>query len=552
MSANIQVTGISQVIRGRYTNSLGWLPGVAVVDIIPQASIPYSVVSVSFTDGANTVTLQDCRIDQMRAMRSTRGAVMRLWIKDRRWRWEGLGHISGTYNIPKADGTIWSASEKTPRQLMSLVLDALGETGYSVTNLPNSHRPFVSWEMAVPAQAGDALLRDAGCDIAYNPFANSVGVVQLGYGTIPGWTNVSSISTGIDVAELPSEIIAVAGRTRFQAKFKLKPKAIETTGVVVDADAVSYEPAGGWTDEDDPEDLLSGGDPLDAALANGSVFRIYETETLASGTLVLPGYGSVSSRDLMLPILDTLNTTWTAPDGQEIPELPYTEGSIAVEDELIGLGNSDFVRIDEPFTIDNDAGQIRFSRPVYKLADGVGEDGIDFPDLYLTVCCHLRDSAYKYHRYSVSTPVPGAPTTPPLVIRAEDIEARYTAVYDTDGTTLLSTTDNLTEVQARLNEAINAQLGKYITSTATVVKMNGIKLVALSGQVQSVTWNVQIRANNEDECVFTVASVNTESEPGVPLARERARRIGLMALERDRRLTSAERFRQRIGRKWQP
>lgn len=545
--ANISISGVTKTIRGQYTNTLGWLPGVAVVDVPPGSYSGAIIVAVSFTDDTRTVTLADCKVFRAKTIQGESGAVTRLWIKDRRWRWL-WGHISGTYNIPKNDGTLWSATEKTPRELMALVLDALGETGYDVSSLPNTHRPFVSWEAAIPAVVGDAICREAGCDIAFNPFTNTVSIVQLGAGVLPTFDGAQSISNGFSLADLPSQVIAIADRSTYQAKWKLAARGINRNGAVVDVDSLDYKPTGGWTEEDDPENLLTGEDISDQSLANDSVFRLFEATTLADDSLDLPGYGTLSNRERALPIRDTLNDSWQTTQGADIDKAPFVEGIIAVRSDLVGLENTDIERIDEPFSIDNETGLIKTRRPMFKLADSPA-DGIDFPELYLTVACYVQDADRRFHRHSVSRSIAGAPASPPAVLRVEDVRLQKTAVYDTDGTTLLSVTSNQTAVEARLNAEIDAYVTSLVTSVSQSVRMSGIRLIATSGLVREVTWRCSIRAANEDNCIWTFAAVNTEADPGVVQAAERVRRLNAADSLRRLRVRDVERYRRRHGKR---
>lgn len=536
MSVNISVTGVTSTIRGHYTNSLGWLPGIAVIDVLPGSYSGYQIVDIEFTDGANTVTLQDCKVYKVKDIYEINddglkgGAVTRLWIKDRRWRWVGLGHVSGTYNIPKNDGTVWSATEKTPQQLISLVLDALGETGYGVTAMPNSHRPFVAWEIAVPAAAGQSLLADCGCDIAYNPLTDTVNVVQLGAGTLPTFSNVQSLTSGFDLADIPSAVIAIADRTTFQCKFALGARGRNRDGSIVAPADLDYTPTLGWDTEDDPLNLLPGQDQTDRALANGSVYRLFQIETFSDGTLSLPGYGTISEIEQVLPLRDVLNESWFTTANQEVDDDPYIEAVYAVPTELIPVENSTSIeRAVIPFRVIGESGCIETAVPIYKMNDAEGETGITFPDdLYLTTTCCLRDSNRKSHRYYVQRSISGAPTSPPLVVRVDDIHLQYTAVYDTDGVTVDHVDDNETEVAARLNEAIDAAVTAMVSSAAYVVRMSGIQQIVPSGLIRSVTLRAQIRNGDETNCVWTLAYVNTESEPGMPQSTERSRRISMV------------------------
>jgi hypothetical protein len=546
MGVNVSISGISQTIRGVYTNSNGWLPGVAVVDVLPGALAIDSVVDLAFTDGYQSVTIPACRVVRVEEGFDVdrRDVFQRLTLLDRRWRWMGNGQITGTYNIRKNNGTFETGSERTPRQLMALIFDALGEAAYDVSLVPNVSRPFVSWDLSLPAVMGNRILRELGCDVSYDVVTNSFRVYPIGQGAVPSFSEVVNPTNSVVLANIPYSVTAYSGHASFQEKWKLKPLAEETDGELVAAADVSYAPAGGWTDEDDPENLLAGGDPSDQAAANRSVFRVFQIEEMPDDTLNLPAYGAtIPSYEYGLPLLKYLNTGLYETDaGLEFRGGPWVEGVFLPPMDIPGLENTDVgTLVEVPFRIDRGKGLVIFSRPVWKLGDA---GGIDFPDLYLMTSHKIRDSKYSYYRYAV-TRLLGGPASPTHPVIFEDLVPQYTATYDPGNPlTVTGTTDNETAIATELNRRLDDYVQRFQGFTAREVICNGIGQYVNNGLVRSVSWV----ADCEKLVVQTVTSMNTETALGMPKPAERDQKLESWADGRARSMQQMEEFQRRTGR----
>ena len=58
-------------------------------------------------------------------------------IQDRRWRWKHK-FVNGSYNVKDETGTAIGSTLKNAREIATLLLNALGETGYDVTAIPTT------------------------------------------------------------------------------------------------------------------------------------------------------------------------------------------------------------------------------------------------------------------------------------------------------------------------------------------------------------------------------------------------------------------------------
>src|SRR5690348_6882168 len=118
--------GITQLVQASFTLSHGITPSVATLVLAPQAELPARGGTLSFTFGSVRLDFPDCRIDACSYRRDLSGLTWSLTVLDRRWKW-AFGHVSGNYNRLRADGTIDPATEKSPRELAQLCLEAMGE-----------------------------------------------------------------------------------------------------------------------------------------------------------------------------------------------------------------------------------------------------------------------------------------------------------------------------------------------------------------------------------------------------------------------------------------
>ncbi len=153
---------------------------------MPQAASPAVVGTLVLTFGETRVEFPDCKLDYGTVERTAGGLICRLALLDHRWRWR-FGQISGTYNVRRDDSQLQKNaddadnSERTPQQLATLCLEAMGETQFDVGDLPNESRPSVEWDCVVPADALAALCDQLGCRVVLQ-LNNRVALRRAGVG----------------------------------------------------------------------------------------------------------------------------------------------------------------------------------------------------------------------------------------------------------------------------------------------------------------------------------------------------------------------------------
>lgn len=511
---SIIIPGIDKFIGASYVDTLGLLPSAVIADIVPQATFPFQLVPVLMGDGLNSFTLPDCAMDRSRLRINREGQITQITLLDRRWYWK-YGEINGGYNHRNLDGTIKAGTEKTPRELATLLLTAMGETGFDVSQLPNTERPEVYWECAVPADELAKMLHSYGCDMAMNWITNTANIVRLGVGANLPNGSLFTVDFGVDVAQVPAVVKACANRTIYQSKLKITPMAKETDGEYVPYDEVSYEPAGGWIETTDPYDLLPGQpDTVEHALANESVYRVFKIEEQSDGTQDVPDYGEVEDIEDLLPISHRLAES---SDSGDQPAHAFVQGKIWLEedeDSLDGLINTvNTYRVKRKFVIDGERGLIFFDRPMVYLSEA---EKWEPAELYIMVSYHVKTEKGSYARYARQQNIPNGLGT--HVERRDDIERTVIATYTDDGLTPTGTTDNDTVINAELDETIEAAKNEFETEQSTVAGYNGTVPISLSGRVRQVAYTVRRHGGAR-----TIAYWNNESEYGVLKRHERIR-----------------------------
>jgi hypothetical protein len=533
--ALLRFPGLEQVIRWSFTLSHGITPGVCQVDVAPQFGVPDEVGTLQLLFGAVRLEFPECVVDCATVRRSPAGMVVSLVLLDRRWKWSH-GEISGRYNLRTRTGDLDPDTEKTPQELARLLLDALGESGAAVEELPNLARPEVDWDAASPAGELAALCESLGCRVVLG-LDNRVALRRTGWGApLPQLDAQRTVSIGIDPPARPDSLKLLAGPTRFQTQFRLQAVGEDRDGTIRPIDELAYTPAGGWGAEPFSHfPNISAAD--DRARALETVFRWYRILCTApdetAGTFHLPGdQGPIQELWQILPLEPNLIETEPGIDGIQRPRPAFVEGIYwtgSADGENIAAAR----RYGGPFTLDTARGIVCFARPVVKRssADGTLAPG----ELYLTIAHPLNDfETRKEVRFSSERVLPGpAQGTGPRVIRRDDLAETIISRYSTSH----SPTDTITNRESLLAEAaatLDAAEAEFQTLETAQVEYAGLVPIAPDGAIHQIVWSGGPRG------AVTRAGRNQEFSAFVPGWNERrARETSRRAVETSRRLARA-------------
>ena len=473
-----------------------------------------------FRSGVRNVFFYDVKLDAPYTQRDPNGLqVITCRILDRRWKWQ-FGDIYGRYNFRDSGNNLIINSEKTPRELATLLLNAMGESGYDVSSLPNDTRPEVDWIGDNPAEQLNELAESLGCRVVLK-LDNTVALLPLGTGEDLPTEFVITRAHGFDPAEIPEVLKVISGPVRFQQKFQLEAVGKDTDGSIKLIDDLSYAPAAGWSKESPYYPLMSSTNTDAKALAQETVWKWYRIVGPDLPDDVNDPDGDFVTDKLrdILPIDDFLVDMETDPDGNLIPMKAYVEGSYWEMDpgktDPTNTTTTTYKKYKGSFSIDRERGIVQFSDFVVKIS---GNEWVP-ASLYLVCSFNARDKTTRQTvRYFRERSLPdGISGTGKQVIRRDEIIPTLKVTYNSSGAATGSTV-NLTDIQTEADYHLDAQEAAYQTVETDDGEQFAIYEVSPDGAIQQVQWSVVINQGAK-----TRASRNTEHNWKVPSYEESKR-----------------------------
>lgn len=222
-----------------FSLSRGVQPGVCTVRLPANPDLNRGPGPMVWSDGIRTAVFQNCIVSDVDfSFTGDGGQVMVVAILDRRWRWQEYGQISGVYNV-RTGAQIQEGTRRSVRQLFELVFQALGETNYNVSLVPQDVFPFVDWEMEKPATVLQELLREVNCHLALG-WDDVIRIWPDGVG--PDLPSVPSSSSGIGVefGTRPGSVGVTSGWQKWQLDLELVPCGLNPDGRVQRLDELSF------------------------------------------------------------------------------------------------------------------------------------------------------------------------------------------------------------------------------------------------------------------------------------------------------------------------
>jgi hypothetical protein len=497
--------GLFKINRGTVSRGLGITPAVFSFSIAPQPELPKETGTLTLFYGRQKVELKDCKVDQVAF--STDGAnILTVSILDFRWKWS-FGSISGHYNIRNPDGTIRGFlnvndrravvnSERTPQELATLLLEAMGVVSFDVGDLPNDARPTVEWEGENPAAMLADLCEQLGCFIVPG-LDNSVSIRQQNTGgQLPNIGHVHRRDQSIDPAEMPDELRIWCGETYYQADVALEAVAEDVDSSLKLLNDVSYKPLGGWTITDVPE--FNDVAPEAKNLAKKSVFRYYRVKVPA----LIPGFGLVEKLDQLLPLTD-VQVDSTTNNGIKDPKPAIVFGvwtaeggdSVNQADELLPVQDDQDETVIRDFSLDRERGLVMMGDFVYKLIGEVPDITIGPAELVLRAAFTVRSpETMAYVRYEKALPNRGRRFgTGHRLIKKEDLRLTHRCDYirGDDGVFRVGEiTTNQKEVDEEADYYLTHEARAYETQLAETIVYSGIYPIELDGTIMRVSYNI--------------------------------------------------------------
>lgn len=436
--------GIDTILSGNFALTPGFKPSVCTLTIIPQPKASLRIGDLTLAYGGQKITFRDCTVDDVQAMRDASGrSVWQVKILDRRWRWANGGRISGYYNVHRPlmyrkETELVPGTEKSPRDLAKLCLEAMGEKNFDLSKMPNDARPEVEWDAMKPAEALAQLCDSLQCILAPG-LDDRFTIYRVGDGKLlPINQYLLSGALEVNPPEQPEEIAVVTSPVMWQADLLLRAVGLDVDWKIKPINELSYTPTidkeKGWAYAD-PE-FFGVKDIVARALAKRSVwlwYQVMEPIQIYDGKECVPL--TISDDELIwdvqriLPLLDHQLLDMVA---QGIPEEVkpsevmgrseprpaavygkfYDPSGESLRNDLERYerlkklaeagGVPPTMRFYEAgFSIDARLGLIQFSQPVYRLTDmkagkeGLANKGKTPAELYLRVAFHLRDKTTR-------------------------------------------------------------------------------------------------------------------------------------------------------------
>jgi hypothetical protein len=514
---------------GSFTLSHGITPSVCTMELAPQPQLPPANGSLVFTFGEVLVAFPSCRLNALNYSRTS--GYWSLQILDRRWKW-AYGKISGRYNVRKNDEVIDQATVKTPQQLATLCLLAMGETvsASTIAELPDDTRPAVEWANDNPAQALDELVNALGCRVVLQ-LDNTVKVCRLGVGAaLPGDTPLTPVmddSGSIDPPDPPDAIEIAFAPTRVQALLQLFPVGMDTDGKIKWIEDLSYKPAAGWGNEipgvfsgvNDTGTTAAAGqretNPRNLALR--TVFRWYQiggTPDEQFGSKLKEQLGDEYDLEDFSQFLPLLPDLIDVDPETKKPMEPWIQGNFALLDGM-WVNSPNWETYPLSFTVQLERGIVEFADPVFQWATpGNAASLIAGANIYLNCTFNVLGKTTKAaHRYLRHYDLGAANNTGARILKQEELGYWLQPTYDVSGL-VTGWTNNQLAVNSEAGYLFAAAVAEYELEAAAERTYAGLVPINPDGAIQQVTFAVRGGAT-------TRASRNNESNRGVPSYRER-------------------------------
>lgn len=443
--------GFDDILRAEMLFSRGASPSSCLVRV-PPGEIAASTGTLTLDDGdGGSVSWTNAAVNRatVRHEHGVSGSRMSVQILDRRWKWRDQ-EIEGEYNRRLPNGTLVTATRKNARQLATILLTAMGETGVDVTAVPASVFPLADWKCAVPALELERLASSVGCTIVLGR-DDKVRICKLGQGaSLPVNDNLAYEPAVVTPSRKPAKIRVCMGDVVWQCKWKLEAVGRETNGEIRRIDQLSYRPSAGWGGQwwcQFPDVSVA-----DKPAALESVWRWYRIVTLAEGGLTPRLFPqTVQSIDQHLPLMASLLAPVTMPGGGQAATTAFVEGQFWTQGDT-ATNCPAGTRYPGDFKLVGEQGIVQFPYPMFRFQSGA----IVPADIYLTATCRVRLNAGGYATYGYDRNINGG-TAPVHLIRHPELSTGVIQNYS--GSSVTGTTTNRT--------ASDAEAAAYATAIAS-------------------------------------------------------------------------------------
>jgi hypothetical protein len=504
LNSSVSYGGVAGIRALRFPFGRGVTPSIAALYCVPQEIDPSGPLTISFNGSGIVFTDMAVSAAHVRHRKDGRHPLMVVYLKDRRWRWSGT-IVGGDWNRRSSDGNLDFTTQKTPGQLAALLLDALGESGYDVSQMPTGVWPRASWQNTRADIALQRLCDSVACEVTLNPLSNRVVICRAGIG--------SSLPTGVSEvlpryrfaprANVPNRVIVLCGHSLWQSRLQLKAVARNAALQQQLLAAWSGMPSGGLSTES-PISFPNVSATNLRVLAFSDYLRHFRVTGQANGSLGVPNFpypiGSVEQyvlNDFCLEV-ETDLTGYK----RNIPY--YLDGDYwAYTDVAANTSSQIFLG---PSKLHTERRLVELEYPLFKLSSS---GAYQEPALYLNTSYKLRTNEGQFgglFRFGVLGGSGGD-----LVLQRPEIFSAYN---------LSTGINNESNAIAEADNYVQLFMQKYANPWSCELTYPGLSLGSPDGNIAQVVWHWTVTGAPR-----TTFSEGEELDPYTPSPNERRRRL---------------------------
>lgn len=497
--------------------SWGVLPSTFTLYALPQDGLDISSGTLNFSFGTSSVSLTGCAVAATRIKKApdnNRWPIWEITVLDRRWQWAGKT-VSGDYNRRASDGTLDATTQKTPAELASVCLQAMGESGFDTSQMPQNVKPRFKFTNAEARWVLDWLCDYVACRPVLNPLTNAVEIWPCGVGaSTPDSGGYLAKYKFVPRNDVPGTIQVVCGESQYQTRLKLQCVLRNYTNGQSQLLANWSDKPSDWTTES-PFSFPSQTDANKRAIEYEAAYREFRVTGQQDGSLAVPNCAeSITSVDQYL-LNDYLLETETDVSNFKRNLPCYLDGDYYAWTDL--PNNTSSARYTGSFALHPDRRLVKTPFPVFKLSSS---GAYNEPALYLTTSYRVRSTSGETVRLKRQGNVGGSGGT--LVLRRPELFAIYSS-----STAPGAQTNTESQAAAEADAYVALFQQKYADPTANEMRLPAIVPFTPDGRISQVTWSWFYGRGDDN---YTLVCENFEGDISAVDANERRRRRQLAML----------------------
>jgi len=515
--AEVTFGGLTGIKGISFTLSRGVYPSAFTLYLRPQSGIDPGTATLTLGSTGKTLSLSGCMLGDafIRKNYDQKAPTWAVHGLDRRCRWKFLV-VSGDYNRRKPDGTLDTATQKTPAELATLLGAALSET-IDTSRMPSGVFPRALWRNQRADLALQALCDYVACEVVLNPLTDGVEIWPLGVGqsSPTGLTEILPKYKFYPRSNIPSRIEVHGGDSLYQSKLQLRTVMRDDDGaqrLITNWQGLPYASVGAESPFSFPSITSTTGFDVFTAIkrranAYEGYFRDFRVTGQADGTTQVPNCPvNVTQMDQYI-LNDYLLDSEKDLEGYSRPLPMYISGDYYAYTDL--PNNTSDARWTGGYRWYPERKIVHTDFPVFKL-DSSGKYAE--PAFYLNTSYKVKDTNGQVVHIVRTGNVGGAGGA--LIIKRPELSATY------------STTTN-TEAQANSEADTYVQIfqQKYQDPACSEMTYAGMVLGTLDGKIAQARWDILPTLG-----IRTTVYENYEGDTSSVSLNERRRRIALERL----------------------